>query len=255
MKWFMCINGNSQDHLSMSRVAVLSALKNTTLEPHLVYDGFLDEYSEWMVSKGVRVHYRTLTYLEEFRKCGKEKRAIGSGAFLRTEIPLLARSLNFPEKYILYTDCDVMFLKDPLTNIAPEYFACGPESDQQEQAHCNTGVMYMNLHSLYYTFENFKKHIVEYLGKRSGYDQPMYNSFYESMWESLPLDLNWKPYWGFNEGATILHWHGPKPSQVAAMKTMPNPQNYGALCSLWKRDPESYDKYIEIWESFFISPQ
>jgi hypothetical protein len=82
-----------------------------------------------MISKGVIVYYKTLTYLEEFRRCSKEQRSIGPGAFLRTEIPLLARSIGLPDKYVLYTDSDVMFLKDPLTNIHPEYFSCGPESD------------------------------------------------------------------------------------------------------------------------------
>jgi len=250
MKWFMCINDNSQQHQDLSKIAVLSALKNTTLEPHLIYDGFRSAYSEWMISKGVIVYYKTLTYLEEFRRCSKEQRSIGPGAFLRTEIPLLARSIGLPDKYVLYTDSDVMFLKDPLTNIHPEYFSCGPESDQQEQLHCNTGVMYMNLHSLFYTFDNFKKHIIEHLDKRAGYDQPMYNTFYEGMWEGLPIDLNWKPYWGFNEEAIILHWHGPKPNQVSTMKSIPTPENYGALCSLWRRDPEAYEKYIEIWKSF-----
>ena len=250
MKWFMCINDNSQQHQDLSKVAVLSALKNTTLEPHLIYDGFRSAYSEWMISKGVTVYYKTLTYLEELRRCNKERRSIGSGAFLRTEIPLLAKSIGLPDKYVLYTDCDVMFLKDPVTNIYPEYFACGPEFDQQNKAHCNTGVMYMNLHSLYYTFDNFKKHIIEHIDKEIGFDQAMYNEFYRFMWDSIPVELNWKPYWGYNEDAVIIHWHGPKPVHISSMKSIPNPESYGCLYDLWQKDIDSYAKYLEIWEEF-----
>jgi len=253
MKWFMCINGNSEHHKTMSKVAVISALKNTALVPHLIYAGECDDYSAWMMSKGVRVFYRILSYIEELRRCNKERRSIGSGAFLRTEIPCLTRVLEFKDKYILYTDCDVMFLNNPPEDIKPEYFACGPEFDKENKSHVNTGVMYLNLHSLYYTYEEFKKYIIDRIDKEIGYDQAMYNVFYKNMWDTLPATMNWKPYWGYNEGATVIHWHGPKPTHVYQMKTMTDPESFGALFSLWHDNIDPYDRYLKIWEDFLCS--
>ena len=30
-------------------------------------------------------------------------------------------------------------------------------------------------------------------------------------YEKLPIEFNWKPYWGYNPDARILHFHGIKP--------------------------------------------
>jgi hypothetical protein len=248
MKWFMCINDNSIIHQELSKIAVLSAIKNTTLEPYLIYAGCCDEYSSWMKSKGVTVFYKTLSYIEELRRCGKERRSIGSGAFLRTDIPSILKSSKISDKYVLYTDSDVIFLKDPPA-IHPEYFACGPEFSRDETDFVNTGVMYMNVHSMHYTYDSFKEYIVEHIDKNVSYDQVMYNGFYNNMWDQLSAELNWKPYWGYNEEAVILHWHGPKPGLVSQMKNMSNPENYCHLYALWQRSLEGYDKYLEIWDS------
>jgi hypothetical protein len=38
-------------------------------------------------------------------------------------------------------------------------------------------------------------------------------------WKPLRPELNWKPYWGINPAAKIIHFHGPKPflrGQIAA---------------------------------------
>jgi len=248
MKWFMCINKNSRDHLDMAKIAVLSALKNTSLEPHLVYAGECDEYVEWMLSKRARVHYRTLSYLDELKKCSAERLSIGSGAYLRTELACFTKQLGFDDKYALYTDCDVMFLKDPPKDIKPEYFACGPEFDKLDYSYCNTGVMYMNLHSLYYTYDDFRKLIIERMGVERSYDQVMFNNFYRGKWERLPVELNWKPYWGYSDDIVVLHWHGVKPFQIKQMRAMPDPERFGAMHDMWASDKKSYDRYMNIWE-------
>jgi hypothetical protein len=38
------------------------------------------------------------------------------------------------------------------------------------------------------------------------------------LWDDLPLELNWKTYWGLNRDAAILHFHGPKPYNRAALR-------------------------------------
>ena len=36
---------------------------------------------------------------------------------------------------------------------------------------------------------------------------------YGPRWDRLRPELNWKPYWGENADAKIIHFHGPKPFQ------------------------------------------
>ena len=40
-----------------------------------------------------------------------------------------------------------------------------------------------------------------------------------NMFDLLPDELNWKPYWGLNSNAEIVHFHGPKPSLVLEFLT------------------------------------
>ena len=37
--------------------------------------------------------------------------------------------------------------------------------------------------------------------------------------------FNWKPYWPYNPEATIMHWHGPKPSDYESMRATDNISN------------------------------
>ena len=84
----------------------------------------------------------------------------------------------------------------------------------------------------------------------SGFDQEAYRAFYKGAWDTLPLDLNWKPYWGINEAAQIIHFHGPKP---AALRKLFADPNYGAP-DIWRQlfasNPESYWTYLSIWEKY-----
>ena len=43
------------------------------------------------------------------------------------------------------------------------------------------------------------------------YDQGYLNQFCFHDMTPLPLEYNWKPYWGYNPDAKIIHFHGMKP--------------------------------------------
>ena len=49
------------------------------------------------------------------------------------------------------------------------------------------------------------------------WDEAAYRWFYREsngpLWDRLRPELNWKPYWGENAQARIVHFHGPKPFQ------------------------------------------
>ena len=52
---------------------------------------------------------------------------------------------------------------------------------------------------------------------QSSFDQHAYREHYRGRWDQLPVEMNWKPYWGRNAAAQIVHFHGPKPFQKYAI--------------------------------------
>ena len=63
-------------------------------------------------------------------------------------------------------------------------------------------------------------------------------------WDDLPLELNWKPYWGENERASVVHFHGLKPTlraDLAAGTLLP------AIAAL---DGPPFRAYAAIWDQW-----
>ncbi len=111
--------------------------------------------TEWLRARSVEIiRCRSFLY-DELQKIADRRGdqnflAIGAGAFLRTEIPRITEELKIHDKYVLYTDIDVMFLSDVenLENMRPKYFAVAPEYHIKSYRRMNTGVMIMNLENL-----------------------------------------------------------------------------------------------------------
>lgn len=223
MKWFFALNEMSKrfdDYAAMVKVAVYTAKTRTSLVPHCLYDGQPGPFTEWLEKNGVKV-IRVRSRFADFMKEEAQKRnipgiyPIGAGAFLRLELVAL-EGLFEPGERVLYTDCDVMFAKDPVPALKEtqcEFFAAVPEAAQDEANYCNTGVMLMDVDSLKKTFDEFVARTWERIGSyvMKSWDQDAYNEYYEGRWKPLPYELNWRPYWGFNPAAVIVHFHGPKP--------------------------------------------
>lgn len=223
MKWFFAINDKSPwfaDYSQMIKVAVHTALTKTTLQPYCLHDGDDADLTQWLNGNGVKIIKRE-SYFKQMLKQEADKNGIPdilhicAGAFLRIEIPRIPNIFDAGEN-ILYTDCDVMFALDPvpyLSKLDVKYLAAGPEFNAQDYRFMNSGVMVMNVDSLSKEHDGF----MEYIKKRlsvfvlhSG-DEPAYNEYYQNRWTHLCPEMNWKPYWGKNSSATIIHFHGPKP--------------------------------------------
>lgn len=229
MKWFIGINeGAGPVYEDMVKVAVHSAQKATSLEPFCLYDGGGTEMAGWLGRRGVRVLRRRSRWWPRFKEIGDrvgnpQVLQTAGGAFLRTEIPHL-ESLFAPGEHVLYTDVDVMFLKDPvpeLSKVRTPFFAAAVEGRLDDFTRCNTGVMLMNVDGLRRTAGEFDAYyrtkIEEWLGGPGGpkgFDQPVYNDVYRGRWGWLNPTMNWKPYWGENPEAVIVHFHGVKPNDV-----------------------------------------
>ncbi len=232
MKWYFASNNLSPDYIYMIKAAVRSALKNTTLEPHFIYDGTPDALTEWLERKGVQVIYHRVSFYDQLEGFyPPERLKMASGAFLRCDIPLLETT----EDLVLYTDCDVLFLKEiDLEKLPrPTQLACAPETRKTDWSILNTGIMLMNLPALRKTHAEFKVFIEENLPTLDTFDQTAYNLFYTGQNTPLPLEWNWKPYWGQNPDAKIIHFHGPKPHDlINILNRNPVPEIYQPLFAM-----------------------
>ena len=229
MQWFFALTEDStafRQYAEMIMVAVHTAKKFTTLEPHCIYDGRENEFTEWLTEHGVRIVRHRSFVREQLEELGRQKGNphLGpalSGAFSRVELPDLVEALG-GAKRVLYTDCDVIFLGEIVPELEAngcKYFAVAPESGQQDYVNMNTGVMLMNTERLRQSLPKFRAYISQNLAalERESWDEAAYRWFYRDndgpLWDRLRPELNWKPYWGENAQAKIIHFHGPKPFQ------------------------------------------
>lgn len=249
MKWYFAASENP-DLFPLIIGAVNSALQNTTLEPHFIYDGSENKLTQWLKEKGVKIIPYRVGFYEELQKYyNKELLSIASGAFLRCDIPLIEKDSD----YVLYTDCDVLFLKDFEAQIRPKYFACAPQENKNNFKDFNTGVMLINVKELRQSHEKFCTFIVENLKLLPTFDQSAFQIFYGGVGGTctkLPLKYNHKPYWGMDENAVILHFHGCKPTDFASdekLKTLPYEHE-----RLYRKNPQAYDFYLNLFKKYCL---
>lgn len=226
MHWYFALTEDStafRQYAEMVMVAVHTARKSTTLEPHCIYDGRENDFTAWLTKRGVRIIRHRSFVRDALEELGRAKQnshlaAALSGAFSRIELPDIVEGNG----RILYTDCDVMFLGDVVPELeanACRYFAVAPESVIGDYVNMNTGVMLMNLERLRESLPAFRKYVSNNLAalEAESWDEAAYRWFYRDekgpMWDRLRPELNWKPYWGENPQAKIIHFHGPKPFQ------------------------------------------
>jgi hypothetical protein len=226
MDWYFALTEDStafRQYAEMVMVAVHTAGKVTTLAPHCIYDGNENDFTVWLRKHGVRIVPHRSFVRDDLTELGRKKgnphlAAALSGAFSRIELPQLVEH----GERVLYTDCDVMFLGDvgPELEVNPcRYFAVAPESTRDDYINMNTGVMLMNTGRLRESLPAFRDYVVANLAalEAESWDEAAYRWFYRDetgpLWDRLRPELNWKPYWGENNEARIVHFHGPKPFQ------------------------------------------
>ena len=229
MEWYFALTEDStafRQYAEMIMVAVDTARKVTALEPHCIYDGNENDFTAWLTKRDVKIVRHRSFIREALEELGRQKRnphlaAALSGAFSRIELPEIVRRAGGGGR-ILYTDCDVMFLGDVVPELeatACRYFAVAPESDRDDYVNMNTGVMLMNTERLRESLPLFRDYVAQNLAalEAESWDEAAYRWFYRDengpLWDRLRPELNWKPYWGENADAKIIHCHGPKPFQ------------------------------------------
>ena len=266
MKWFFALNdyGNEfENYAKLLKVAVHTAQKFTSLVPFLLYDGRENDLTEWLKKRNVNIiNCRSFLY-EKLQQIAEKRKdpnylGIGAGTFLRTEIPQIALEMNLTDKFVLYTDLDVMFLTevvDSLEKLSPKYFAVAPEIHHGNYEKMNCGVILMNLKNLQKKDARFRAFMAKEIEMLvdNNWDQGAYKFFYQGRffgykWDKLPPEFNWKPYWGDNKGAKIIHFHGPKPYQNSALLSENPPGHLKPLLELLNKE---YFELSETWEEFY----
>lgn len=244
MKWYTATNEGSldqDDFFELLAAAVLSARENTTLAPHLLYEGRLNHPRiEWLEEVGVTIVPHALSFRDQIEAfceaegLSREKARHRSGAYLRSELPVVLQERGFNEEYVLYTDCDVLFMHDPdLASFRPSYFAAYGHWEGGYtrfhfggRQHFNSGVMLMNIPRMaercdaFIDFVSNDGYDVERPGGRYWNkhlflsDQVAYNLFYRDEIDDLPVKYNWNPTKGKNDRAVIVHFNGLKWNQI-----------------------------------------
>ena len=106
-------------------VATRSALSNTNLRPNLIYDGEPNVVTRYLERIGVTVHYHQNSFLSAIStaqsKAGFNPNIV-RGAYLRYDIPLVDTS----DDTVLYTDADVVFVKQPSCLDTPPILGAAP---------------------------------------------------------------------------------------------------------------------------------
>lgn len=269
----------------MTKVAVRSALKHTSLEPYFLFDGEENELTGWLRQRGVTVIFRRSWLYSALSELAKKKDrenilVIGSGTFLRLEIPLVAQELGFADQTVLYTDCDILFLSEvvpQLSRLKPRFFSFAPEEDPNNNLEVNLGVMLINLPNLIPREAAFRRFVLRHLESccDRAWDQTAYTWYYhplmrkllaarvpdqravrlcralyrrhlglQPLWDALPVEYNWKPYWDESNHAQIVHFHGPKPYEREMLSSPTPPAHLNHLLSMMGG---SYNQLCDVW--------
>lgn len=202
-----------------------SAKKNTSLDLYCLYDGIKDDKLYKILKKyGVEVYITSIPFFDDLKRIYNKKYLHKIDKENVTDSSLKARFLRLmlsqftKDEYILYCDTDLIFLKDiTLADFPflPKTIAVCPEFEKtQDYEYFNAGVMLINTKSYAEKYEIFLNMIKN--GKYASeecFDQGYLNDLFKDEFEKLPLEYNWKAYWGYNENIKILHFHGLKPNE------------------------------------------
>lgn len=220
MKWYTAITKYStKEHLNQLRVALHTCFKYTKFKPYVVYDEDFELIEELKIKYNKLVNFLKVKsdILTEYENIYSDQHDCWfiKGTYLRCEISQLEPT----DSIVLYTDLDVMFqpFLQKYTEVSiPNFFSAAPEFDPTNYSYFNAGVMFINIANMNRTYENFKRFIIANLPKLKNvaHDQGALFEFYKNKWTKLKPEYNWKPQWGVNNEAPIIHMHGAKANRI-----------------------------------------
>lgn len=241
----------------MVMAAVISAKQHTELTPVCLFDGSPNTLTDWLLSQGVRVHYVAVPFKGELfsnevlgaNALSGYKPNHAAGAFLK-----ICASRYVESEVYLLTDCDVIFVNEvPYQSVQTIAAALEPHVSERV---FNSGVMLINAE--YYLSQ--EPSIIDFLRQanffdreNSSYDQTLLNKYFQQEgWAVLPATMNWRPFQGINENASIVHFHGPKPIWIKEMIRGVVPTGGEAMYKLFLKSPGAMGYYTGIFDSLLL---
>ena len=218
-------DSDNEVYIDLLEVTLKSAVKNTSLDLYALYDGKVDSRCYSLLKKynvNIILHkfsheqFLPIVYPEDYMKQQYGKvisyKKI-AGTFMRLDIPFIEKD----DEFVLYCDIDVLFnceiSLDELPK--PHYLAAAPEfeKDVTKMSSFNAGVLLLNVRNMKEKITNIFNCMKKGERNSSGlFDQGFLNQFCFEDMDLLPIEFNWKPYWGINPQAKIIHFHGMKPN-------------------------------------------
>lgn len=222
---YYCIDdiGLTNEVGEMLKMSIASALENSGLCVKCLYCGSNERFINLLSSMGVEVilhksriedaiinAHNTINFPLHAR-----------GAYLRYEISEIDSN-----EYSLYVDCDVFFVsKFVLPKSLPTLVSGCKERGRDDEF--NSGVLLFNN-------INFKKSAHDFLSYAKarfgtwavGVDQRPFNDFYKGKLELLDDSYNWRPSFGVNDNASMIHFHGTKLEEVYGFLLNKIPEQY-----------------------------
>ncbi|PWJ20511.1 hypothetical protein [Jannaschia seohaensis] len=254
-KWYFCANDGALggDNFRLLRAAIHSCLRHTDLLPHCLYVGRTRPALDKLREMGVTVIRHMPSLEPELRRAYGADYETFAGHWLRLDIP----RIETEDAVVLYTDIDVLFRPLPPRLARPRLLAVAPERWRAARSHFNSGVMLMNLDGLRGVDDAFRAAIRARLAGDftwPTHDQASFNAFFRGRTDPLPLEMNWKPYWGVGPETGIVHFHGPKP-RIAAALAQNGPAGLDPTqARLHALAPAAYAHYGALYRSELAEP-
>jgi hypothetical protein len=288
MKWFLPITESSErfdGYAELLQVAIATARRHTSLSPHVLYTGGPNSLTRWLESMDVPI----IPYRSSFTSALEETEArsdrsdivrLGSAMLVSLDVPRVTRAEGVTDEFALITDVDIMFTGDPvpvLDAARPRFLAFCPEtlpSAHVPPDRVNGGVILMNLPRMRRCEAALHRFVVRHLDRLAerAWDQQAYQEYFTwghrrlaraplarvgltkpRLWDFLPAELNWRPFWGTNPDATIVHFHGPKPQDRSRYEAGEHAGHTGWAWPTLERDyaTEGYFSYSRQWDQEF----
>ena len=231
LPWVFFGPGSNEQYIQMMKVAVLSALRRTTLIPHVVVTDDEEKSTiAWLQARDVIVIRHSIKWRNKLSSIIKSstKQDISSShlyvdanatfrTYARLDLALLAELKQY--EHILYTDIDIFF-RGEIDIIGQGHLTDTIQMgyEMQNIYPLNAGVFFASTRFLQETYDALMNELysstsLNYPGFGPG-DQGLLNKVYEKqLLDSRPLakHFNAKPYQVLNCADKIVHFHGPKP--------------------------------------------
>lgn len=264
MKCVFTITDANKEYLELAKTLIMSAKLNSDTDFLCIYDGLENEFTSWLRKQNVPYYKWRVPFFNEIKEkyTGKRSFDFCAGTYLRIEIPNVFDFYGIKEDYILFIDVDTLILDTiDLTDIKPKCFAGPPDWNISIWSPVSTGVMLINVKNLKDEYKYLVEHLInnnfdfDYAGV-GPCSQGAWNTYFKDRWEKLDPDYDWKPWWGFNPKAKIVHFSGPKPNEIEIILSgKRNKRDESELeqihRSVIERDKKSYTKYLKIWQKFY----